>query len=99
MEKYQLERREKIAAGIVLASAGLVALWARKEDRIGVARRYPGGAFFIDIIKDARDEASVRIAFVLKRLNPPEIDFEGVENTDAELDVVEETFDTVLRNE
>jgi len=98
MEKHQLDRREKIATGIVLASVGAVALWAKKDGRIGVARSYPGGSFFIDVIKDAKNEVSVRMAFVLKSLQPLKIEFGDSEHSDYELDELEETFEESFTN-
>lgn len=92
MEKYQLERREKIAAGIVLAAiATKTAIWARKGNKLGHAREYPGKSFIIDVLEDGREQ-TIRIAGMIKSLNPLRIEIDDREHTDVELDTVEELF-------
>lgn len=92
MEKPQLQRREKIAIALVAAAAGLVALQTKKEGKTGIARLYPGGHFFADIIKDAKDEASTRLAFLIKDPDRKVYDFGDAEHSDEDLDEVINTF-------
>lgn len=93
MEKLQLERREKIAAGIVLAALGTgAALYARKGDRLGHARNYPAGSFIIDVLKGAK-ERSIRLSGEIFSLDPLRIEVDNVEHTEADLTEIEKVFE------
>ena len=93
MEKLQFERREKIAAALFVAAAGVTAYTNRKEGKTGIARLYPGGTLFADIVRDVKEGALTRFAFLVKNNDPLEFDFDGVEHTKEELDEVSEAFD------
>ncbi len=92
MEILQLERREKIAAGLVLAALSGAILYARKDGRIAHARNYPGGSFIIDVLKETRQK-SIRISGALLSLNPLRLEVDDTEHSGAELDEFEEVFD------
>jgi hypothetical protein len=100
VEKYQLERREKIAETIVLAAMATgVGLQARKGDRVGLAQNYPSGSFYIDVYKDEvgvfenLEEKYIRISGRIKSLTPLKLEIEPVEHSDSDLDVVQDVFE------
>lgn len=98
MEKPQLERRDKIAAGIVLGALAGVAVYAKKEGRLGHARHYPGGSYIIDVIKSSK-EKSIRISGVITNLNPLKITVDKATHSDEELDEVEDVFNNGAASE
>jgi hypothetical protein len=92
MEKFQLERREKIAAALVLAGIGASAIRARKDGITGIARLYPGGWVFADALRDGMETASARLSFRIRKTEPLDFEFGDAELTETELKDIEDAF-------